>query len=314
MYCTTCGKELVEGAVICPHCGFKVGMGNKHCSHCGVAVQVGQSLCVNCGFMLTTEDSSDIPSKEKQSKKDKTEYKKYENRVKKTKLLNMIMQVLSVLLVVSVIFLPIYTYAYSPQSINELGKLEDLNQWGELLKEGTINKSFSLWNDFTIIMTNLLSESSDTMVKLTAMTMGLFAIFEVIFAAVFICTSITQIIKNVHEINEIDKTTLLTYTNIKKTGSESKKEKVFKKQTAIVIVLYALFDVIFARLLGTEMYEIMPSDIKAEATRNMISLTGVSPFIWVVMILLIGYFVLKALIKTEETNLSVDIAKEEIED
>jgi len=313
MYCTTCGKELAEGAAICPHCGFKVGVGNKHCSHCGVAVQIGQSLCVNCGFMLTAEDSSDIPSKEKQSKKDKTEYKKYENRVKKTKLLNMIMQVLSVLLVLSLIFLPIYTYAYSPQSMDELGELEDLDQWEELLEEGTINKNFSLWNDFTIILTNLLSENSDTMVKLMAMVMGMFAIFEVIFAAVFICTSIAQIIKNVHEINEIDKTTLLTYTNIKKTGSESKKEKVFKKQTAIVIVLYALFDVIFAKL-GAEMYKMMPSDIKAEATRNMISLTGVSPFIWVVIILLIGYFVLKALIKTEEVNLSVDIAKEEIED
>jgi len=263
--------------------------------------------------MLTAEDSSDIPSKEKQSKKDKTEYKKYENRVKKTKLLNMIMQVLSVLLVLSLIFLPIYTYAYSPQSMDELGELEDLDQWEELLEEGTINKNFSLWNDFTIILTNLLSENSDTMVKLMAMVMGMFAIFEVIFAAVFICTSIAQIIKNVHEINEIDKTTLLTYTNIKKTGSESKKEKVFKKQTAIVIVLYALFDVIFAKL-GAEMYKMMPSDIKAEATRNMISLTGVSPFIWVVIILLIGYFVLKALIKTEEVNLSVDIAKEEIED
>lgn len=69
MYCTTCGKELIDGASVCHHCGFKEGEGYKYCSHCGVAVECGQTLCVSCGFMLTSAELLNELSDEEKLKK-----------------------------------------------------------------------------------------------------------------------------------------------------------------------------------------------------------------------------------------------------
>ena len=220
------------------------------------------------------------------------------------------------------IFLPIFTYAYTPQSIEDIRDLEDLKQLEEefkdvedleeleqLLKNGTIEKRFSLWDDFKIVVANLFSDDGD---KTMSLFVGMFVIFAVIFAAIFICTAIGQIMKNINDINEIDKTSLLLYSEIKKSGAERKKEKVFKKQTAMTIVFYVLFDAIFSKI-DAELLEIMPSNMRPTIARNMLSLTGVSSLVSIVIILLIGYFVLNRIMKREEDDLAVAIAKEDVE-
>ena len=313
MYCTTCGKELNEGAVICHHCGFRVGVENKHCSHCGVEVRSGQSLCINCGFMLTPEKPTNIHQNEIKNQRhedNKLLYKKYEGQVKRTKILALTMHILAILLVVSLIFLPIYTYAYTPQNLSDFGHVDNLEELEDLIKKGTIDKEFSLWDDFKIVTADLFKEDNDSMYVLLSLVVGMFAIFEVIFAAIFLGTTAVQLIKSLNGLVDLDKTTLLVFTEIRKTGSISKKEKFFKKQTAITMVLYAVFDVIFSKM-DASLLEAMPSDIRPEMTRHMISFTGVAPMIFVVIILLVGYLIVNAVKKKSEENLAIAIAKED---
>ena len=324
MYCTTCGKELIDGASVCHHCGFKAGEGYKYCSHCGVSVQSGQTLCVSCGFMLTSAELLDeLSDEEKLKKSNKYEYKKYENRIRKTKVLSLSVQILSIFLVASLIFLPIFTYAYVPQSIEDIRDLEDLKQLEEelkyevkdleeleeLLKNGTIEKRFSLWDDFKIVVANLFSDDGD---KATSFLLGVFVIFAVVSTAIFICTAIGQIMKNINDINEIDKTSLLLYSEIKKLGAERKIEKLFKQRVVTTMAIYILSDILLCKI-NVEILEKMPSNMGPAITRNMLSLTGVSPLVSIVIILLIGYFVLNRIMKREEDNLAVAIAKEDVE-
>ena len=238
----------------------------------------------------------------------KSAYKKYKNQVKKTKLLILTTHILSIFLIASLIFLPIYTYSYSPKNIDDLKNIENADQLEELIEKGTMDKNFSLWEDFIIVMSDLFSANNN---KVMSLFFGLFAIFEVFSAAILICTTISQIMKNVNEIKEIDKTTLLLFTEIKKSGAAQKKGKFFKKQTAMTIVLYALFDMIFSTI-DAELFKTMPRDMKPEIARHMISFTGVSPFISVAIVLLLGYFILNVFIKKREENLAIAIAIEDV--
>ena len=220
------------------------------------------------------------------------------------------------------IFLPIFTYAYTPQSIEDIRDLEDLKQLEEefkdvedleeleeLLKNGTIEKRFSLWADFKIVVANLFSDDGD---KATSFLLGMFVIFAVVSAAIFICTAIGQIMKNINDINEIDKTSLLLYSEIKKLGAERKIEKLFKQRVVTPMAIYILSDVLLCKI-NVEILEIMPSNMGLAITRNMLSLTGVSPLVSIVIILLIGYFVLNRIMQREEDDLTVAIAKEDVE-
>ena len=53
MYCTNCGSQMDEKAVICVKCGVEKGKGDTFCAHCGAAVpEKGQSVCMTCGYAL----------------------------------------------------------------------------------------------------------------------------------------------------------------------------------------------------------------------------------------------------------------------
>lgn len=60
MFCTNCGKEIANNAVICVHCGVPPQQEKKYCSNCGTGVAVNQVICVNCGFTLKSGDMKTI--------------------------------------------------------------------------------------------------------------------------------------------------------------------------------------------------------------------------------------------------------------
>ena len=48
-YCTKCGKEIMDEAVVCIHCGCSVREKTKYCSRCGKAIMDEAVICVHCG-------------------------------------------------------------------------------------------------------------------------------------------------------------------------------------------------------------------------------------------------------------------------
>ncbi len=60
-YCSECGKELKEGAELCPNCGFTIngltqetGPKTKFCSRCGTEITNEMDFCPKCGRSLKT--------------------------------------------------------------------------------------------------------------------------------------------------------------------------------------------------------------------------------------------------------------------
>ena len=53
MYCRYCGKEMVQGAVVCVQCGAPSGAGTAYCPFCGNPTAPGAVVCVKCGRQLS---------------------------------------------------------------------------------------------------------------------------------------------------------------------------------------------------------------------------------------------------------------------
>lgn len=60
-YCTKCGAELLDDAVVCPNCGCKANNNKtKYCTHCGAPVDENASVCIKCGCAVeNNQDNSD---------------------------------------------------------------------------------------------------------------------------------------------------------------------------------------------------------------------------------------------------------------
>ena len=52
MHCRTCGKEVLEQAVVCVSCGCPPRIGNKFCQSCAAETLQQQIMCVKCGVSL----------------------------------------------------------------------------------------------------------------------------------------------------------------------------------------------------------------------------------------------------------------------
>lgn len=51
-YCTHCGAELNDDAVVCIKCGCGVAGKVKYCTHCGAEVNEDAVVCIKCGCSL----------------------------------------------------------------------------------------------------------------------------------------------------------------------------------------------------------------------------------------------------------------------
>jgi len=304
MFCKNCGNEITDEALFCNKCGFRAGDGEKHCSHCGVSVQKGQSLCVSCGFMLTTESLFQNKKSEKaKTNHNENAYKKYVYSIKKIKSVSLIIKILFLVLFVSLIFLPIFKYSFEPDSLDEV---KDLSEFEELLVNGGIEKNFSIWDDITIRLKGLSDDGSDSVENLG----GIMAIFEVAFGLVSICSLVVYIIDCISKFNEIDKTALLVYTEIKKMGNEiANKLYIF-----VAIIVFFTFMLTFVDLFCCMLFTEVALDFqKKEFYRHMMSLTGVSAWLAIVVVLVVVLMVLATIHDKYYKDLNLRIAKEELE-
>ena len=320
MYCRNCGKELIGSAEICISCGFRSGNGDKFCPNCGTDVAPGQSMCVKCGFMLENAPQQTTPSAQTTNNKNQvnsSDYKKYTQRVRKSKICATIIQIISLIAVLALLFLPIYKYEFVPETFEDaLEVFEGVEDWENIEKlltsEGKIEKEFSLVEDIKIILSGLTLEDSDSPLMMINLLVGIFPIFEVIMGITLICMTIPQLYKTIEEIRDIDKSTLLLFNEIRKSGSTNKKENILKKQTLVSIFLYTIMDVIFAPIYGRLMLDLPTMNTKIEM-RHMLNFSGITSYAYIVIILFVAYLITSAIKKRIEANILEEITREEYE-
>ena len=310
MYCKNCGKEASGNEEVCTNCGFKYDYGDKFCHNCGKSILPGQSMCVNCGFML----NRDIVANEKESSKN--DYQKYITRVKKTKILSIILHIFSLALVLGLLFLPIYQYEYVPETMEEMMEVwddvENIEDLEKLLESGgKLERNFSLFDDIKIITETLFAEDVEPLERFMFVATCIFPISTVIITIVAVYFAISQITKIVGEMNDIDKSTMLCFNEIKKSGSINKIEKIYKKQYAETMLALSISDLLYSKVYKA-MYDSIPENLGAKV-RYINSFSNFSGFIFIILLILAGYIVVKIIKKNEEKKIVEDITKEEYE-
>ncbi|MDR1958510.1 MAG: TM2 domain-containing protein [Planctomycetaceae bacterium] len=54
-FCTNCGSEVHEKAVVCVKCGVPPQVENQFCYNCGTGLNPNQVVCVKCGLSLVKD-------------------------------------------------------------------------------------------------------------------------------------------------------------------------------------------------------------------------------------------------------------------
>ena len=62
MFCTNCGNEVAENAVVCVKCGSAPRSSKKFCYNCGAAIEATQIVCVKCGVSLSAAGTGKGPA------------------------------------------------------------------------------------------------------------------------------------------------------------------------------------------------------------------------------------------------------------
>ena len=52
MYCTNCGQQMDDRAVLCVKCGVNTGVADSYCRNCGSQTQPGANVCTSCGVPI----------------------------------------------------------------------------------------------------------------------------------------------------------------------------------------------------------------------------------------------------------------------
>jgi len=68
MYCSNCGNEVAEQAVMCVSCGCPPRGSHKHCWNCASPIDPMAEFCVKCGVRLGAVAAPGIPGGEFKSK------------------------------------------------------------------------------------------------------------------------------------------------------------------------------------------------------------------------------------------------------
>lgn len=301
MYCRNCGAILNENDEKCEKCSFVRGYGKRYCSVCGNALSEEQKICPNCGNEVKSAPKSEVEAR----KRGQDIVEKYGKTVNKLNLLRLILSACALMLIVTLIFVPIYKCNYVPISED----VSNINDIKDVIEDGRVEKNFSLYEDFSQML-DLLFDKTDKAgtEKLLVLEFGVFAIFEVIFAALLAVLTSKQLIESIIKLRKNEETTVIVYDGIRKYGDEYTRTGLFRRNAVIGLVIYASFDVIFTQIFS------LYTGI-GEMTffyRYMLDVSGLSGFFFIALALTVAVAALKVIVKREERKLSFNIIKENI--
>ena len=326
MYCKNCGNELDQDSIVCLNCGFAKGTGEHYCPNCGQSVDEGQYLCLNCGKIV--QDNSSKVTEEDTTKPKNNEhfdYTQYRDKIKNNILLSLIGQGISLVLIISILFIPIFKCKYKPKSLEELDsvKVETVEDFSEFLKTGTIDKNFSLFEDYTSVIQELIGRTkSDSTEKLSKdeklmrdmllLSDAIFPIFVLVMAATAIAMILIQLKSTVDDFMNLDNTTMLKCTQIKKTGSENKKkEKFFKKHLILCFLIYIVIDIFFVKMYNNIFQSLVPGNLNIFYDRYVSSITAINGSVIFVFCMLVAYLYIQARKNNGEKALVLEITQKE---
>ena len=217
-------------------------------------------------------------------------------------MLRLLLSIVALLLIATLVFVPIYRCSFVPVS-GDISKM-DIK---DVFEDGHVEKNFSLFEDFCQMLKVLFDRTGEVGAeKLLVLEFGVFAIFEVIFAAILAVLTIKQIIEYAVKIKNTEETVLITYDSIKKYGASYARTGLFKKNAIIGLIIYAVFDIIF-----TQIFRLYTSTGGMNFFyRYMLDLRAPSWFSIIAVALLIGVAVLRILVAREEKKLYLEIIKE----
>ena len=310
MYCKNCGEEIDAQAAICVKCGYTNGTGTRYCGHCGKEVSEGQAICVTCGFYVNKPEKG---NEEKTAQKSKAEalYAEYLPSVRKNIIFSILKSVLTIAIVLAVLFLPIYTCELdvSDLTMEELMQIEKPDNEEDLmdfLMEGKIKQNFSVFSDLKLLGEKFFDEEGEEFEALLLIEEGLFPLFILIMAVTLTIMAVKQLYSEIQELKDIDKTTLLTVNELKKSGSAQQKKNIFKQQTVYALFVYMIFDIIFSKVFGL-LFDMEGLDF----VRKMNSISGVSLWIILLLVLFVAYIFTENRKKKIENGLLLNITQKE---
>ncbi len=286
MFCQKCGKELPEGSATCP----------------------------NCNFEFKRDIDNEKQNKDLKASKNE-DYKKYVEKNKRIKIFAIASQIFSLFIIFSLIFLPIYTCKYEAT----LNDLESIDKFESIIKnDGFVIENFSAYDDMVKLIaiskavmnsdkdstTNSIESTLNIAILLEA---GLMLIFEMLIALGILISMIIQIYQTCRELCDINIQTMLKFNELSKSGVNSSKENVFKKQSIFNLVIYAILDILYTKII-TLLSDIKIFDTNTSARiRYMQNFTGFSSFVFIIIFLVLGYILTSSIKKKEEKGMLVDI-------
>ncbi len=284
MFCQQCGKEILENA--------------KFCSYCGTPTDDIKEVSDDVKTNPTIEKKPTIPPKPKKE----PAYVKYRDNVRKINTLTLITQVLSILLALGLLFLPIYQRTYEPD-LDDIESIEDLEE--ALQNDGYLTENFSLVEDFSRIVEYLVESNNDEMGYMLIVCYAMFPLFEILFSIILVGTIISKLWNEYKDRENIDKSTMLKYNEMRLTGTRQVKANFFQKQSIMSIMLYAIFDVLYVK-----MFDSVFSKISKLEVRYMQTFSGVSGYVFVLAIVLISFIVFKSMAKNQEKEMLLLVTEE----
>ena len=287
-YCRNCGKQVSSQEDICNNCGFYASDGSKFCHNCGVAISPGQAMCVSCHTLL--DEKATVTKTAAPERHENKVYLNYTANVKKINTITRFMHIIGILLALSLVFLPIYRCEYDVK-LEDITSLEQLQEAIE--SGGHIEKNFSFFDDLSFLFSTVFSSDKELDVDRTDLVMyNVMSLFEIVNILIYVYVCITGFIKCSASIEDEKNAAKLMYNDLRMNGKPE--QNVFKKNVSTVgLFLFAGLDIFFAK---------MRFDSSSSVMRNMSRLSGVSPFVAVVVALTVVYFI-AYIMKNKETDI-----------
>lgn len=266
-----------------------------YCRKCGTELMPEQTVCSNCGEMQ--EPQVEQMPKEK-------EYSKYTENVNRINILTLATQAITIVLLVTLFFVPIFKY-----SIDWLAEFQVRNPivyaYMELPEP---SGTFSLFDETKEFISKIQSEDTDDLPMAVVACMCL--LYVIIIGIIILIVTISSLVKTANALCDIENETLLTYTQMQKTGSTGsarKRERYNRNVYLISVVVVFILDILISKFL----MKVSDDEAFSYIGRKMFYLSGASVAIALPAVLLVAYVIVENMRKKETKAMLVDITKKE---
>ena len=261
---------------------------------------------------------------EEKERVEKVDYKKYTKDFINLNILNIVVSVMSLMLIFLLIFVPIFKYKHveetpvkTPQEFENdydytlywLGLTQEERDTGIIVT--TEYTPFSMYDEMVYTIKQVTAD--DSMTGMVSLVFFIFPLLTVLFGVILLVIYGKKVLEQINNFRSIDDYVLISYTEIRKTGTKKEKANFLKKQSIFTMILYIVCDVLFSKIYGKIFGQLMDEiDNKNRIFSYMGNLSGLAGGFYPIVILSIAEIVASGMAKSKSKRISVSIAKEEL--